>query len=89
MDIAHGHYSMASLTGRYDGRGSLPSGCIARFEGRIYLLKERRDSSGFRASAIEISDTNQVYGRTYFGVSASERVRNWLLALLKARGAAG
>ena len=89
VEIAYGHFGLASFTGRYDGGGKLPSGCVARVGNRTYMVTERVDSSGFRASAVHVADTLQVYGQVLFGIAAPRSVRDWLLALLQHRAPAG
>jgi len=84
-----GHWGWASFTGKYDGGGVLPSGCIARIGGRIYMVSERHDSTGYHAAAMQVDDTVKVYGNLMYDVSARSPVRGWLLSLLSLRAPAG
>ena len=85
IEAVNGHYGWASFTGHYGGGGVVPDGCVARLGGRIYLVSERRDSAGFHASAVAVSDTIQLYGDRIFHISAPHSVRGWLLGLLGVR----
>jgi hypothetical protein len=89
VEVAYGHWGLASFTGQYDGSAPFPAGCVARVGGRIYMMTEAHDSAGFRAAAVEVSDTSAAYGNIYFGASAPRSVRDWLLSLLAVRTPAG
>ena len=88
IEVVNGHYGWASFTGRYDGGGVLPAGCVARLGGRIYMVTETRDSTTFHASAVDVIDTLQVYGDRRLGITAPHSVRGWLLGLLSLRAPA-
>jgi hypothetical protein len=49
------------------------------------LATERFDGRLYWAQAIELNDTNIVYGNVRFAVTAPRSVRRWLLDLLAAR----
>jgi hypothetical protein len=87
--VIRGYWGWASFTGHFDGGGVLPSGCIARIGGRIYMVTERSDTSGYHAAAMQVEDTVRVSGNVLYSVSARSSMRAWLLALLSLRTAAG
>ena len=89
LEQINGHWGLASFTGRYDGGGEVPAGCVARIGRRIYLVSERHDGGRFDATAMEVTDTLDIYGPRAFSVSARQSMRDWLLALLKHRRASG